>query len=310
MSKPIKQKPSKASIKPSQPVKPSASWFQAKAVRLGLLLLLLIAIVCVWWLFQNSLQNSNRKLIEQALEVLKTRPDLAEEMLTLVDDTGSNPEVLGGLAEAQLQQAKFAEAEESARKWTKLSPTDALAWEKLASIQRVQNRIVRAQESLKAGVASVSDARERDLLRERLIEYYLLADDKHNALLLFEHFETDTVRNEFRQSLNYVQLLRLDGKLAEAYSAIQAYLARNQASTPARMLRGVVLLDQQQFQPAADDLAAVIAAAPGNKEAHYKLAMALRGLNRTDEANRHLNISRELTNQLEKEIQPASNDSN
>ncbi len=300
MSKSVTQKASKTSTKPQRSARPTIA-FQAKSVRLILLFSLLTAVVCIWWLIQNSFQGSNRQMIEQAMQVLKSRPELAEQMLMLVDNTGSNPEVLGGLAEAQFQQAKFAEAEESARKWTMLSRANALAWEKLAAIQRTQNRIVRAQETLEAGIVLVTDARERDLLRAQLIEYYLLADDRHKAHWLNENFETDTVRDAFHESMNYAQLLRLDGKFAEAYVAIQGYLARNKESMPAIMLRGVILLDQQHYQLAADDLAAVIADSPNNKEAQYKLAMALRGLNRLDEATNHLNISRQLTNQLEKE---------
>jgi tetratricopeptide (TPR) repeat protein len=277
---------------------------QLTSRRLVWLFALLTVTLCIWWLLQTSFQISKRLMIEQALQVLKSQPELAEEMLLLADSTGSNPEVLGGLAEAQFQQAKFVEAEETARKWTKLSKTNSLAWKKLAGIQRSQNRIVRAQETLKAGIVFLTDARERDLLREQLIEYFLLADDKNNAFSLIEGFETDTVREAFQQSLNYAQFLRLDGKLSEAYKVIQACLARDNESMPARMLRGVVLLDQQQYQRAADDLAAVIAESPGNKEAHYKLAMALRGLNRLEEATKHLNISRELTDQLEKQMQP------
>lgn len=245
-------------------------------------------------------------MIEQALQVLESQPAVAEEMLLLADSAGSNPEVLGALAQAQFQQAKFAEAEETARKWTKLTPTNMQAWEKLAAIQRSQNRIVRAQDTLKSGIASLTEARERDALRGQLIEYYLLADDNGNAFSLNEDFETDTARDAFRKSLNYAQLLRLNGKFSEAYEVIQAYLDRDDKSMPARMLRGVVLLDQQQYAPAAEDLAAVITQSPDNKEAHYKLAMALRGLNRLEEATKHLNISRELTDQLEKQMQPNS----
>ncbi|MCA9207898.1 MAG: hypothetical protein KDA55_06060, partial [Planctomycetales bacterium] len=65
-------------------------------------------------------------------------------------------------------------------------------------------------------------------------------------------------------------------------------------SVAAKMLLGVVHLDLGEYELAAKQLAVVVADQPENKEAHFKLALALGRLGRTSEAAHHFAINQRL----------------
>jgi Flp pilus assembly protein TadD len=272
-----------------------------RVVGLGILL---VGIFCVWYTLRSVSIEARRAMVAQALGVLETQPDMAEEMFLLADSTGMEPSVLAGLVEAQRRQGKLFEAEQSAKRWTDVSPHDADAWAQLAQLQRQQQRFVQAQESLRTGIESAGQPHQRDMLRLRLVEFSLLADDKDASFFIYNTLETPSSRDAFRNSLGYAQLLRLDGQWEEAAAVVQSILAQQPELMAARMLRGIIELDRQRYQAAVDDLSAVVHDAPDNKEAHYKLAMALRGLQRRDEANKHLKIAQELSEQLQTDRAP------
>ena len=86
-------------------------------------------------------------------------------------------------------------------------------------------------------------------------------------------------------------------RLEDVCALAAAHVADDNASTAALMLRGIIALDAGDFEGARSDLAKVIAIDPNNKEAHYKLGVALRGLGRLDEARHHFQINQQLTSQ-------------
>jgi tetratricopeptide (TPR) repeat protein len=95
--------------------------------------------------------------------------------------------------------------------------------------------------------------------------------------------------------LRQAQLLRLERRFEEALREIQQLPHDEATALRALQLRGTLYFDLGQFERAREDLSRVIEQQPNHKEAHYKLAQALLRLGKQDEAQKHLQISQQLT---------------
>lgn len=90
-------------------------------------------------------------------------------------------------------------------------------------------------------------------------------------------------------------LRRLEGDLDGAWSAVHKLLAREPGLLPAVELRGALAFDRQEFAAAERDFRHVLNDQPWNKAAHYRLAQTLQRVGRAEEARRHFDENRRLT---------------
>lgn len=260
------------------------------------LAVVLLALLPAWWAMRAMASKADRQLLQQGVAELDRDPHLAEEILELVQ-SDDEPDVLAALTEARARQQRWPDAEEAAKKWTTVAPSSVAAWQALAEIERQQQKIVPCRSALEKALSIADSTADQDALHAHLFQLSLLTDDAAAARRHIDQIRDERTGQAERDTLAYAQLLRLEGQLDQARALAAAHVADDNASTAALMLRGIIALDAGDFEGARSDLAKVIAIDPNNKEAHYKLGVALRGLGRLDEARHHFQINQQLTSQ-------------
>jgi Flp pilus assembly protein TadD len=93
----------------------------------------------------------------------------------------------------------------------------------------------------------------------------------------------------------YAKLLRRKGLDAQARAIVDAVVAKEPQFQGGLMLRGTLNFDDGDFRASAADFRAVVALNPFDHNAHYKLGQALQQLGTLEEAERHFELSRRLT---------------
>jgi len=88
-------------------------------------------------------------------------------------------------------------------------------------------------------------------------------------------------------------LIALD-RQPDAIPVLDEYLRQNASDSEARELRGIVYRGTADYESAAEDLRAAVAANPGSYRAQYNLGFVLARLNRFEEARGHLEEARRL----------------
>lgn len=247
--------------------------------------------------------TTNQRLLQQALDIIEHDPATAEEILQLSkDDSSSN--FLAALTESQVRQKHWPEAESTAQRWIQAQPDNSNPWLALAEILQQQNKVIPASSSLSQAVKLAETAKQRDAIRSKLFPMLLLIDDSVAAQELLKNLETDNARQELLSSLSYAHLLRVNGDWERAIELATRHVQSDPQPAPALMLRGIIELERKNFSSAQADLLQVIQQQPTNKEAHYKLAIALRELNQLEEAQKHFTISQQLANQRQSQTHP------
>ena len=271
----------------ARPAHPPRRW------RPWLLAAVLVALMPLTWAMMRLSSRADSQLLVEAAAAMDVDPRLAEEILQLVKRT-DNPAHLAALTEARVRQEHWPEAEAAARDWTKAAPSSSAPWSALGEIERRQKKVVSSRASFETALTLTTDRTQRDALHSKLFSISLTADDAVGARQHLESIENEQIRQSHLNSLAYAHLLRLEGKHSQAQQLVTQHIDADSDPAPALMLRGIILLDLGNYAAAASDLSAVVAAQPDNKEAHYKLAIALRSLQRLDESKKHFQISQEL----------------
>jgi Flp pilus assembly protein TadD len=93
--------------------------------------------------------------------------------------------------------------------------------------------------------------------------------------------------------LNWGVCLMLTNNIGEAIPHFDRACQLN-PSPAAHLMFGRALLAQRNFEEAARQFRAVLELDDGSSEAHFNLGVALRSLGRSDEANQHFLIARQL----------------
>jgi tetratricopeptide (TPR) repeat protein len=88
-----------------------------------------------------------------------------------------------------------------------------------------------------------------------------------------------------------VDLCRLEGNPERALELMDEVVAQAGDAASARLHRGIIYLDLEQYENAARDLQRAIDARPHDATAHFKLSEAYRGMRREDLARRHRELA-------------------
>jgi tetratricopeptide (TPR) repeat protein len=263
--------------------------------RVGTLLLLLTGLIAAWAGLVQFNRSSQERLLRQAEAALSNDPAESERVLRtmLAGDTPRDARTTLLLAGALFQQGKLEEAQPLARRALDLSPDNSAAWRLLAMMDQTNRQIYSAIEAYRQALKYERDPETQRVIRRELIGLHVQAGESAAARQEIETLKAQGA-DEFVPPLQEAYVLRLEGNSEKAIEPIERSLQREPNSVAAIMLRGTIRLDLKQYDGAAADLERVAQMQPANKEAHYKLAVALRELGFNEKANRHFDLSRQL----------------
>jgi Flp pilus assembly protein TadD len=218
---------------------------------------------------------------------------LAEAALAAgVKQSASDPELLRKLIALRVRLGREDLALEDCRRLARLEPGDPFPWVMEARIYRATRQVFQAQDAYRRALEKADSSEQRGI-RSELVGVLLESRNVAEARTEFDKLiARPPLSPELR--LQHAHLLRLESRPEEAIRAVNELLERGGDSVAPLMLRGEIKLDLKDYSGAAEDLEQVVRHSPLNKEAHYKLAMAYRGMGDRRRAESHLEKSRTL----------------
>ncbi|HQZ66194.1 MAG TPA: hypothetical protein PLY87_13995 [Planctomycetaceae bacterium] len=180
------------------------------------------------------------------------------------------------------------------REWQSSAPDTALPWVVSAGMEtsrfELGTAIADYQEALRHSPPRELESSIRASLANLLVHTGDVAAARAQFDKLLEYGPV-----EEKGQLDYVQLLRLEGRFDDALVEVERYLANVGTSSEALKRRGMIRMDLEQWDEALEDLKA---AAVGNEfdiGTHHLLAQIYLRRNEPDLAQPHLEKSRRLT---------------
>jgi cellulose synthase operon protein C len=184
------------------------------------------------------------------------------------------------LAAFYQNRGRYAEAEQQVQSVIASDPKDVNARSSLAKLYMSQGKRAEAEQLL----AQAKRDFPKDPVAYRLLgDYYFAEGDLDKATAEYvslhqEHPKDATV------SRNYVQLLILKNRLAEADQLNESTLKSNAKDDEALTFRGEIQLQRGQVNEAVQTLQGVVTRNPDMAVAHYQLGLALNRLGEPDRA--------------------------
>lgn len=187
------------------------------------------------------------------------------------------------------------EALKLCRQLASISPRDALPWQTSATIHFKNQKLRHAIEAFQELLERKPSGEVAFNARFKIASAALVLGDmnlarQHLDQLLPQRTESLDVQ------LLYARFLRNDGRIAEAIESANKVLERNPDHLDGLRLLGTLRLDKGDLERAASDLEHVLELVPYDRKAHYKLGTVYLRAERTDDAKRHFEESRRLTN--------------
>ncbi|MCA9222861.1 MAG: tetratricopeptide repeat protein [Planctomycetales bacterium] len=255
---------------------------------------MLLAVVVGFALLRQYSNQQRQATLEQLSALVAQQPDQAEETLrAMLNETPDSAEVRQLVFQCLYGQGKYEEAAEFAVDWVNRSGESYEAHYALAKTRHALAQLPAATESMRTAMHLSPNADARREIGVELLGMLIEAEDTSAARTQFEYLRTIGADGRVPK-LQLAYLLRLEGRFEDARRLLGEVLDASPDSVAAKMLLGVVHLDLGEYELAAKQLAEVVADQPENKEAHFKLALALGRLGRTSEAARHFAINQRL----------------
>jgi tetratricopeptide (TPR) repeat protein len=198
------------------------------------------------------------------------------------------------LLQGSIQRRQPERVLEFSQQLTALTPDDPRPWELLASYYRSHGEPLKAVEAYRAAYRLQSNDQERARLCVALGGLLLSLGDTAGTREVLSSLRMDTEPSPDYLLLE-ANLLRAEGKTAEALSTIQIALEKKPQMTMALYTRGLLNFDEGQLDAARSDLETVVKKEPSLKEAHFKLSQVYQRLGDAERAASELEISRKLT---------------
>lgn len=221
---------------------------------------------------------------------------LAEKLLLAANHPGPLcQDVLRSLIELDYEREEYKSVLDYCQELGKLAPGDSMPWLVSAGIHHENEHVTEALHDYRQALKCELPSSEITRVRHHIADLSLFIGDltaareEVNLLLAAPAISLDV-------SLLNARLLRNEGKLQQALDVVNKILRKNRNLARARLLRGEVQLDMNDFAEAAIDLEQVVHADPFNYQAHYLLAKAYIRLGKPETAQDHLAKSRQLTN--------------
>lgn len=183
---------------------------------------------------------------------------------------------------------------ELCREWQAAAPAAALPWAVAAEIEvskfELGEAIADYQAALRRSPSSDLEKSMRASLANLLVHTGSVAAARTQFDKLLEY---GSVRGNVQ--LDYVRLLRLEGRFDEALAEIKRHLIENGTSSEALKQRGLIQLDLGQLDEAIADLKGAVDGNEFDIGAHHLLAQAYIRQGEPNLAQPHLEKSRRLT---------------
>jgi tetratricopeptide (TPR) repeat protein len=202
-------------------------------------------------------------------------------------------EVFEILVPWRAQQGRQGQALELCRAWQTDYPNDPQAWSNAADLEASNLEVAQAISDYREALRHSPHSDLENHIRGALLG--LLADSGDVSAAreqLDIVLKSGVANNSVR--LKAVEILRLEGKHAEAMEEITRYLENVEKSPAALRLRGILYLDQKDYQSAICDLKQVVTDDPFDKAAHIKLAQAYLKSGQRELAEPHFQAHRRL----------------
>jgi tetratricopeptide (TPR) repeat protein len=132
-----------------------------------------------------------------------------------------------------------------------------------------------------------------DALRELVIDHLVEIGDVASARAELDAKPVSATSSP-KARLQEATVLRLEGNLDESLKTVERLLDEEAQLAPARLLRGILFLEQGEPDLAIADLDWVTDREPYNDEAHYRLGLAYTRTQQSERANVHLSESRRI----------------
>lgn len=216
------------------------------------------------------------------------------------------------------------EAHRVATDLSNLAPEQPIVWYWLARIQDQSTDPLGAFAAYQTCLSRLTTARDAEPpLPGDLAESEELLVRQRIVQLAIDLGELETARNslsDWQQQLQtspeyhllQAQLLRQEGETDAAWQSVERYLTELPDDLHARTLRAMLAVDRGEAALAETEFKTILARAPQNKTVHYQLALLLERQQRREEAARHFDENRRLTElsvriiELQAEISEAS----
>ncbi len=175
-----------------------------------------------------------------------------------------------------------------------LQPDNANSWRVLAQVQE-------SQQELHAAAATFQEVLKRERVTDRrasalrsLLRLQVLLGERTDARISLDEL-TKIAPLKTTDQINEVLLLKLEGEMEQAWMKIGEVVAQSPTNMLARETRGTLAFSRGENNTARKDFEAVLRVEPLNKQVHYKLAQVLLRMGNTDDARKHLQENRRLT---------------
>jgi tetratricopeptide (TPR) repeat protein len=183
------------------------------------------------------------------------------------------------------------------RTWQRSVPDEPLPWvisgNMEAAAMNLGAAIADYREALRRSPASDLNATARSSLAKLLVH----AGDTAAARREFDLLLASGPLDEKLQ-LSYAQLLRLEGRNADALTLLDRNIAEFGGSPEALKLRGILYLDEGRLEPALRDLKEAVRGNPFDIAAQHKLGQAHLQSGDPASAQPHLDKSRQMSDAL------------
>jgi tetratricopeptide (TPR) repeat protein len=177
---------------------------------------------------------------------------------------------------------------------TTLDPQRAAAWQRLGEAHEHLMNPPQAAIAYRQFLELERDPAARQPALARMVRLAIELGDNDVARQAYAEL-TANRRPTPEEQLLEAKLLRLEGRVDDAWSAVQGVLESLPNDLSSLELRGTLALDRGELDEARRDLQTVVDRQAWNKPAHYKLGQVLIRLGQPEEARRHLAENRRLT---------------
>lgn len=217
---------------------------------------------------------SDRSDLYQNLAILQmqaNQPDAAE--VSFKKSLSLNPKDINiqlSLGAFYQQRSRFAEAEQMFRQAMESDRTNPDPRSSLARLYMSENKNAEAEKILKQTKADIPD---NPVAYRMLGDYYFAIGDLDHAVAEYSSIY-DQHHDDLLTKKNYIQLLILKNRVAEAKKLNDEVLKANASDGEALVYRGQIQIRSNQPHDATETLQQVLQTEPDNAIAHYHLGIA------------------------------------
>jgi predicted Zn-dependent protease len=266
----------------------------------------LLASVGSWKQAENAFAEILEPELCHQYELIElARAALASGIFSLADKALSaayrqdneDVQLLRTLIDVKRQLEANQEALTLSHKMSRLAPSDPYPWLASAQIYQQAEKIDLAIEAYREALVRDPEDRDAQNARFQMADLAIYAGDLVTARqqldqLLREVPEAPSVK------VLHAKLLHREGDSAAGVQILSDVLASKPGMVSALLERGALFLEVEEAAAAVRDLDQVVTLDSENYTGHYKLGLAYQRLNQPDLARRHLERSRQITEQV------------